>query len=129
MLTITNLTKKKAPVVPFLKLAGFVLGKKYELSLVLTGDALIKKLNNTYRRKNQPTNILSFPYSETEGEIFINLKRAELESKRFERNFNHHLAYLFIHGLLHLKGFAHGSKMESEECKILKHFKKSLRTF
>lgn len=157
MFTTRNLTKKKVPAVPFLKLADFVLGKKYELSLVLAEDVLTKKLNSQYRHQNKPTNILSFPYAKKMGEVFINLNQAEQESKLFAQNYmtpkrypNHtsssarksnqpalaffspsvayknYLAYLFIHGLLHLKGYEHSSKMESEECKILKRFKKSL---
>lgn len=123
MLYENNLTKKKVPKVPFSDIADHVLGKKYELSLVFVGDTLSRRLNTQYRGKKKISNILSFPYSKTDGEIFIHLGRTETEAKKFDHNFTEHLAFLFIHGLLHLKGFDHSDRMESEERKIWRHFK------
>lgn len=122
MLTIKNKTRKEAPTVSFLKLKDFVLGSKYELSLVLVGDTLSKRLNSQWRKKNYPTNILSFPYGKDFGEIFLNLAKAEREAVSQKMSLDFWLSYLFVHGLLHLKGFDHSSRMESEEEKILRHF-------
>jgi len=122
MLYENNLTKKKVPKVPFSKISDYVLGSKYELGLIFVGDIRSKKLNQTYRGKNKVANILSFPYSKTEGEIFIHLGKTEKEAKKFSHTYLQHLTFLFIHGLLHLKGMQHGSKMESEEKRILKIF-------
>jgi probable rRNA maturation factor len=123
-------TIKGSPLnLPFLKIKEFVLGKKYDLSLIFIGSTRSKNLNKTYRRKNKPANILSFPLSEDEGEIFIDIKESRVIAKKFgsgSKNFTYserrQIGFLFIHGLLHLKGFAHSSKMEVEEEKIKKQF-------
>jgi probable rRNA maturation factor len=122
MLSESNLTKKKVPKVPFSDIKNYVLGTKYDLSLVFVGDALSKKLNSTYHGKTGIANILSFPYDKGEGEIFIHLGKTEKEAKTFDHTYTQHLAFLVIHGLLHLKGMDHSAKMESEEQRILKHF-------
>ena len=121
-LTLSNTTKGKLPSLPFSDMKNAVLGKKYALSLVIVSPAEIKKLNATYRGKNTPTDILSFPLSKNEGEMFICISETKKEAMKFERAFPNFLAFLFIHGLVHLKGFDHGSRMESEEEKFRKKF-------
>lgn len=91
------------------KIKNKVLGINYELSLVFASDALTRRLNRIYRGIDKPTNILAFPLSKTSGEIFINPSRAKPFSVK----------YLFIHGLLHLKGTEHGDTMEQAEKKLL----------
>jgi rRNA maturation RNase YbeY len=59
---------------------------------------------------------------ENEGEIFINIEETKKEAKKFGRNFENFLAFLFIHGLVHLTGLDHGKKMESMEVKYRKYF-------
>ena len=118
----TKTTKGKFLHLPFVDIKNSVLGEKYDLSLVFVGDKLSKKLNFQHRKKNQPTNILSFPLSKTSGEIFINLAMAKKEAKKFERDFENFITFLFIHGLEHLKGLEHSSRMESKEIKIRKKF-------
>ena len=93
----------------FRKIKNRVLGSDYELSVVFASDALTQRLNRTYRGIDKPTNVLAFPLSKTSGEIFINRVRAKPFSVK----------YLFIHGLLHLKGMAHGDTMERAEKKLL----------
>ncbi len=119
---IKNNTKGKLPRLPFENIKNEALGKKYELSLVFIGDKLSQKLNYQSRRKNKPTNILSFPLSKTSGEIFINYRQAKKEAEKYERKFSDFIGFLFIHGLIHLKGFEHGSKMEEQEAKFRKKF-------
>ncbi len=82
-----------------------VLGKDFDLSVVMANDAMMKKLNETYRKKKGATDVLSFSLSKNMGEIFINKKAKNPD-------------YLFLHSLLHLKGLNHGKKMEKEEKKI-----------
>ena len=74
---IENTTKGKLPSLPFLRIKERVLGKHYELSVVFIGDKRSRDLNKRYRGKDRPTNILSFPLSASEGEIFINLRQAK----------------------------------------------------
>ena len=96
----------------------FFSNRKYSLSLQLSGEKEIKYLNNKFRKKNKPTDILSFP-SETKknlknliasnskiylGDIIINIKKMNISSKVLFKN---HLNILFVHGLLHLFGYDH----------------------
>jgi probable rRNA maturation factor len=122
MMDIKNTTRKKNPPIKFKLIKEFVLGKNYELSLVLIGNDLSRKLNKQHKKIDKPTNILTFPLSKTVGEIFINLTLSKKQSLRFERKYNDFVGFLFIHGLLHLKGYEHSSKMEEEEKKVRNKF-------
>ena len=119
---ITNTTKSKLPDFDFQSMKEAVLGKKYELSVILVGKKEIQKLNKEYREINKPTDILSFPLSDDFGEIYINPEMTKLEAKKFDRKYDNFFAFLFIHGLVHLKGFDHGSTMENIEARFRKQF-------
>jgi probable rRNA maturation factor len=116
------LSKGKLPRLPFLEMKNAILGKDYELSVVFIGDKRSRTLNKIHRGKDKPANVLSFPLEKSAGEIFLNPRRAQKEAPQFGESYKHFLAFLFIHGLLHLKGFDHGSKMESEERRFRKKF-------
>ncbi|MEK7184847.1 MAG: rRNA maturation RNase YbeY [Patescibacteria group bacterium] len=120
--SITNTTKAKIPELAFLKMKEAVLGKKYELSVIIVNKSKIKKLNKEYREIDKATDILSFPLSDNFGEIYINPDMTKIEAKKFERNYDNFFGFLFIHGLVHLKGFDHGSTMESIEARFRKKF-------
>jgi ssRNA-specific RNase YbeY (16S rRNA maturation enzyme) len=60
-ISVVRKTKGKLPSLPFVDMAHAILGKKFELSLVFIGDTESRFLNNTYRQKDYPTNVLSFP--------------------------------------------------------------------
>lgn len=122
-LTITNTTKGKLPRLPFAKMADAVLGKEYDCSLVIVGSKKSQELNREYRGKDNPTNILSFPLDKNEGEIFLDLKKARADAVNFDRSYTNFIGFLFIHGLLHLKGLDHGAKMENAEKKVREIFK------
>jgi len=111
--SIANKTKGKLSSLPFFDIKNAVVGKKYQVSLVFCGDKLSRKLNALYRGKDKPTNVLSFPLSENSGEIFINLRHLN----------NFSVGFLFIHGLLHLKGFEHGDTMEKREKMLARKFR------
>ncbi|MBU3668790.1 MAG: rRNA maturation RNase YbeY [Candidatus Taylorbacteria bacterium] len=100
-----------------------VLGKNYELSLVFVGAKRARTLNNTHRQKDYATDILSFTLDKDAGEIIINPDKAKKKAKEFGRTFDNYLVFLFIHGLFHLKGFDHGSRMEAEEARVRRLFK------
>lgn len=104
------------------EIKDFCLGAKYNLSVVFTSAEKIKELNHKYRQKNSPTDILSFPLNENEGEIFFCMNEVMNESKKFDRKVDNFLYFLFIHGCVHLKGYDHGSKMEEIETEIRKKF-------
>ena len=122
-LTITNTTKGKLPRLPFAKIAEAVLGKEYDCSLVIVSSKKSQDLNRTYREKDYPTNILSFPLDESEGEIFLDLKKAREDAVNFDRTYTNFIGFLFIHGLFHLKGHDHSAKMENAEKKVRALFK------
>lgn len=92
------------------------LGKKYDLSVAFVDNQTMKQLNRKYRKKPYPADVLSFPLSKNEGEILINKKYARRKD---------YVGFLFIHSLLHLKGYKHGAKMELTEKKIVKKQKES----
>ena len=124
----TTLKKNKyKPKKDWAKIKDSYLGKAYDLSIVFIGDKFSKKINNLYRGKNYPTNILSFPLSKKSGEIFINIPICKKQYKKFDRKFDDFLDFLFIHGLVHLAGFDHRTEkkaevMEKEEIKLRKKF-------
>ena len=120
--SITKTIKGKLPSLPFVRMKEEILGKDYDLSLVFIGDKRAQNLNKQYRKKDYVPDILSFPYDKKEGEIFINPNQARKRSKDFDMNEKKFIAYLFIHGLLHLKGHPHGSTMDRLEITHLKRF-------
>lgn len=92
-----------------------ILGKQYELSFAFISKNRIKFLNKIYRKKDEPTDILSFPIDKNCGEILICKEIARQKSKNFDLTTNEYLLLLVIHGSLHLKGLTHSSKMEKYE--------------
>lgn len=122
MIDIQNKTRTNLPNIPFEQLANSVLGKKYELSVVFIGNKRSRDLNKKYKNKDKATNILSFPLSKTDGEIFINLNLSYSQAAKFKRSKTNFIAFLFIHGMFHLKGFEHGSTMDREEAVIRTQF-------
>ena len=113
MSVLKNLVK--SPLLPrgiktYLK--DFALGPDYDLSVAWVSTRVIHKINLTYRNKDKPTNILSFPLGPNEGEIL--LCRVMMEDQE--------AIPLFIHGLVHLKGYDHGSRMKREEKKVITFF-------
>ena len=83
-------------------------------------------LNLTYRKKDKPTNVLSFPlmsddFIETEhlGDLAICAAVVEKEAKQQGKPINHHWAHMTIHGLLHLLGYDHIEDAEAEEMEAL----------
>lgn len=122
-LSITKTTKGKLPRLPFLNMKNAVLGRSYELSVVFVGDRRSRTLNETYRKKSYVPNVLSFPLSKSEGEIFINPHQARRDAHSFGMSHTTCLAFLLIHGMLHLKGLPHGSTMGKLEQNYLKRFR------
>jgi probable rRNA maturation factor len=122
MFNILNQTKLKSPVSAkkLEEIKNKILGKKYNISVVLTNNKESKKLNKKLRNKNKPANVLSFPLEENAGEIFLDLETKD-EAIKFDMGYKKYLIYLFIHGCLHLKGYDHGEEMSKLEEKYLKN--------
>lgn len=122
IVSIRNTTRGSLPRVPFENLAEEILGRKYELSLVVCGDLLAQEMNMKYRKKTYKPNVLSFPLDKNEGEIFLNTACATREAKKAGMKSLDRIAHLFVHGCLHLKGLPHGKKMDALEKKYLKKY-------
>jgi probable rRNA maturation factor len=121
--SISKKNRRVVPKIPFELIKNACVGVPYALSLVFCDNKLSKSLNKKYRGKNKPTNILSFPLSKTSGEIFIDLELARKEAPDFGQTFSNFIGFLFILGLMHLKGMEHGSTMERAESKLREKFK------
>lgn len=120
--SIKKTLRGPVPRLPFEKMAQHILGSTYELSLVICGDLLAQRMNKEYRNKTYKPNVLSFPISKTEGEIFLNIPCAKREAKKYGTTLQKRAALLFVHGCYHLKGLDHGPKMEAAEQMILRRF-------
>ena len=98
-----------------------------EVSIVLTDDSAIAKLNRDWRGVDKPTNVLSFPASGQKagagarllGDIVIAYQTLERECENENRLFLHHLAHLAIHGFLHLSGYDHETDAQADEMEAL----------
>jgi rRNA maturation RNase YbeY len=87
-------------------------GKKpAHLALVVSSDAFIAGLNRRYRGEEGPTDVLSFPAGGGEelGDIVISLDTARRQAAACGENPADEFIRLFVHGLLHLLGYAHGT--------------------
>lgn len=95
------------------KIKNAVLGRKYDLSVAIIAPAAMRRAMK-YKKvtTGKTSNVLSFPLSKTSGEILI----CKAAAKPFS------IEFLFIHGLLHLKGLKHSATMEREEDRLLKRF-------
>jgi ssRNA-specific RNase YbeY (16S rRNA maturation enzyme) len=97
----------------YTKIKELVLGKRYELSFAFVTPAQMRKAMKYKKEPAKKTsNVLSFPLSPNSGEILICKSAAKPYS----------VDYLFIHGLLHLKGLQHSDTMERTEHRLLKKF-------
>jgi probable rRNA maturation factor len=90
--------------------------KNSELSIVLTGDDQIRKLNRIYRKKNQSTDVLAFSQREGEsahssgrllGDVVLSVPTARRQAEARGRELVAELTMLLAHGLLHLLGWDH----------------------
>ncbi len=120
---LTVLRKKgELPSLPFSEMAKTILGTSYTLTVVFCTPTESQERNRTYRNKDYPTNILSFPLEKNEGEIYICLSVVRKEAKKFAMTYQEFLTLLLVHGMLHLKGYDHGSTMEKLEKKYHQQF-------
>jgi len=121
-LEVKRMTKGKLPSLPFVRIKDEILGKGYELSITFVQKKVIEELSNQFKGDKSHKNILSFPLTKKSGEIILNLETIRKEAKNFDKKYMEYLGFLVIHGMLHLKGHVHSSKMEAEEKKFVKMF-------
>ena len=100
--------------------------KKVSLSLLLSNNKNIKKLNKNFRNKNKSTDILSFPSTKKIrikkntylGDIIISYEYLDKPKSQDFKLFKEKVIKLFIHGFLHLLGFDH--KKNNDYYKMLR---------
>jgi probable rRNA maturation factor len=98
-----------------------------EASVVLGDDALVRTLNRTYRGKDKPTNVLSFPFQAPSGtkpsgilgDVVLALETVAGEAAQLGIPPVHHLQHLVVHGLLHLLGFEHATNADAEAMELV----------
>lgn len=120
-LTISH-TTRHYPTLPYEDICAAVHSPDYSLSLVFVGRTLAQRINSEARGKTYVPDVLSFPLDETHGEIYLCLPVAYQKAPQYDHTLNGHVGFLFIHGLLHLKGFTHGATMEAAERKLCARF-------
>lgn len=105
-----------------------------ELSIVLCDDDFIQKLNNDYLGHNRPTDVLSFPIEDDEletgvraiGDVVISVETAARQAEKLSHSIGLEVAFLLIHGVLHLQGYDHDTRgeqlrMRDREAAICRH--------
>jgi len=94
--------------------------EKAELSVVLTNDDQIAKLNGIYRKKNRPTDVLAFAQREGEpgglaqllGDVVVSVETARRQAEGRGWDVTSEVTMLIAHGLLHLLGWDHATPAE-----------------
>jgi probable rRNA maturation factor len=89
--------------------AGEALRVEGELTVVLSGDRLLRRLNRDYRGKDRPTDVLSFSGEAGSGlgDVVISVETAERNARGLGRTLGRELDVLALHGLLHVLGHDH----------------------
>lgn len=99
-----------------------------EVSVVLGNDEYIHDLNRQYRDKDCPTDVLSFALNEGNepeivdgpeevllGDIIISIETAARQAEEYAHSLERELAYLTIHGMMHLLGYDHMTEEDKDE--------------
>ena len=117
-----NTTRRKLPRWPLDAIAQKLLGSRYELSVAFVGETRARDANRKTRGKTYAPNVLALPLEKAAGEIILCPSVIKRQAPKFEMSYRTFMAYLFIHGLLHLKGMDHGATMERKEREALEAF-------
>jgi len=95
-----------------------------ELSIILVDNSYIQELNLTYRGYDSPTDVLSFNLQdniiEEEGErilgdVVVSAEKAEEQAEAFGHTLREEIAFLAVHGILHLLGYDHDTAQTEQE--------------
>lgn len=113
MIEVNNLTKEKIDGRVLKKVAKIVLKGEnregLELSIVFADEDRMKELNKKYRQKNKATDVLSFGYDNYFGEVVICPARTPACRQAGNR-----IAFLLVHGILHILGYNHREMAKKE---------------
>ncbi len=94
-----------------------LLSQKKELTLVFLSSAEMKKINFQFRRKNKPTDVLSFQSTDplALGELLFCTDVLKIQAKEQKHSLEQEFLYMLIHGLLHLLGYDHELSKNEEK--------------
>ena len=90
-----------------------------DVTVVLTTDRVIRRLNREYRGKDQPTDVLSFDIGdgldagEPFGDVVISVETARRQARDYEAPLQTEILRLLVHGTLHLCGYDHRERREA----------------
>jgi probable rRNA maturation factor len=86
-----------------------VLGIQGEVNICVTSNREMQSLNRRFRRKNKPTDVLTFPSAMPHpgGDIAISLEIAAANAEQLEHSLDTEVKILILHGMLHLAGYDH----------------------
>lgn len=101
----------------------------YEIyvSIILSDEEYIQKINSEYRKIDKVTDVLSFPMFEKEeiqdakshkealGDIIVCIPKVESQAKEYGHSFEREFAYMLVHGFYHLMGYDHIQEKDKEE--------------
>lgn len=119
--SVRNYTRRLAPRFPYETIGTHIL-PGWEVSLAYLTDAKAKSMNVALRKKTYVPNVLSYVTGKKSGEIVICLAEAKRQAPEYGMTYTQFVAFLFIHGCLHLKGRVHGTTMERTERALLARF-------
>jgi len=105
-----------------------------EVSIAFVDDEAIAELNEAYRGKIGPTDVLSFAFEEGEelalpdgaplmlGDIIISAERAWAQAQEYGHSLEREIVFLLVHGLLHLAGYDHDEDNTGEMRRLNEEF-------
>jgi probable rRNA maturation factor len=91
-----------------------------EITLRVVGAREGRLLNRAFRKRDYATNVLSFGYSRTKGDIVLCHPVIAREARAQGKRLAAHYAHMVVHGMLHLRGLRHGRGMERAEIIVLR---------
>jgi probable rRNA maturation factor len=105
-------TLSRPGLTSFLKRARLAVGLRGAVEVLLSDDATLRRLNRSFRGKNKPTDVLSFPTPAEiskihAGDLAISLETAARQAATFGHSLRDEVKILLLHGLLHLSGLDH----------------------
>jgi rRNA maturation RNase YbeY len=118
---VRNITRRPTPRFAYAAVAKEAL-PGWDVSLVFVGPKKARELNEQLREASYVPNVLSYALDDAHGEIIICLAEAKKQAPLHQMDERSFVLFLFIHGLLHLKGWAHGGTMEQCERTLLAQF-------
>ncbi len=115
-------------------------GENEEIGLILVDDAYIRELNLAYRDRDRATDVLAFDLQDEAsgqgedtilGDVYISVERAAEQARDYGHSLQREVAFLAVHGILHLLGYDHQSScqeadMDARQTFIMEHFHENL---